>query len=198
MSVQLEPPGVERRRVELGAELRHRSERVVVEHVLDDAHRRVVVERHVDVCRGDDVDRHTQARRAPHREPDRAAPHGRARAARTSRGTPAAAAPPGSRRSSRATPPLRSVGPRDRRTRPRPARAGRSSGSGTRASRARAAPSRARRARRDRGARRRTRTRSERGRPPDALRPAAGRAPGSRGAAPGTHRGPDTRTCSGC
>ena len=73
VSLQVEPSLVEPRRVELGAELVERAERVAAEDVLDDADPRVVPERHVDVLERDEVHRDGAALRAAHSYSERAA-----------------------------------------------------------------------------------------------------------------------------
>src|SRR5579884_3067874 len=70
VSVEPQPPRVERPRPELLAELVERRRRVAAEQVLHHPHLAVVHERHVDVRPRDEVHRHPPARRAAHGDAD--------------------------------------------------------------------------------------------------------------------------------
>ena len=68
--IEPEPPGVERFRLELGAELLHARRDVALEDVLDHTDLAIVVKRHVDMRARHEIDRDLPADRAAHREAD--------------------------------------------------------------------------------------------------------------------------------
>src|SRR5207245_484676 len=70
--LQIDAPRIEMRRIQLRAELLEGPLDVLVEEVLDDADRRIVVPGHVDVHVGDEVDGRPLARGTTHREAERA------------------------------------------------------------------------------------------------------------------------------
>src|ERR1051325_5290371 len=74
---EIEAPGVEMRGIQLLRELHHGALGVRREHVVDDADLRVVVERHVDVERRDEVHRDAGADGAADGDPDGSAVLGR-------------------------------------------------------------------------------------------------------------------------